>query len=1074
MATQKKRIRYSNADRSSAASVPPGRQPSEASEADGDFVDGAVLRITMKNFMTYNYIVVRPGPNLNMIIGANGTGKSSIVCAICLSLAGKTTVLGRDDKVGGYVKTGCDKGFVEIELFKRGGNVIINREIHVENNQSVWRLNGRTCNQKTVEEEVKALHIQVNNLCQFLPQEKVGQFAKMSKIELLEATERSVGSPEMFEYHCELKNSRSKDREMENVIKERTSYLEKTKQRYERHKLDENRYYEKQRHLNAIELIEKKTPWVVYETTRNELEGVKKERDKVKKQLIVLKQAHMPMLTKLQSIEEQLKPSDAQMKAKSAAIKEASSKCKQKQDQLDRMHKEIEDIKQEFKMKQTEEEDQRKRIGNIKLMTEDLKVVLAEVDNQPDVTPRISEVNAELRQIQMERGKVEKEKTDLRREKDNLSAELRMLEKKLTDMNNMMTMKEEKLRGRHRDTHVAVQWLRQNRHLFSGNVCEPLMLVVNMKDHRFAKYLENHISFNDLRAFVFQRKDDMDKFLLEVRDKMSLRINAIIAPAETWSRAPPSRHIESLRRFGFFTYLRETFDAPEEVMSYLCQQYKVHEIPIGNEQTEAMIATVIEEPYIKVLYTKDQRYAVKKSYYSNITSTKNTTVYPSKYLSIAVDTEQKRQLEQQLNVCHSRLRDIDERLNMMQKEATGLDRRDNELLSEKKNLLELKGKKRQLEQKISTKQDRLRQLEHSGIDLKKVESETKKKIIAVNSKKTAVVTALMEQIKMQAKLTIEKEYLALEMTGLLAAKTKLENVCREGANGLKGINQKCSQLEESTARLKIQCKEIMKRAKSICRMQPDEALPRNLHDAFSKLPDTLDELDAMLNEERSRAECFPGVSKKVVEECNKQEQEIKELEQELTEKNAALTAFRQKMSEAKENWLNPLKQLVEQINNKFSNFFHAMKCTGEVDLHCDNEEEYDKYGISILVKFHESSQLHELTQFHQSGGERSVATMLYLMALQELIRCPFRVVDEINQGMDSINERKVFDILVHTACKERTSQYFFITPKLLQNLNYVEEMTILCVNNGSHMVRSNEWDDSVFLQRCHQKKKVQA
>lgn len=33
--------------------------------------------------------------------------------------------------------------------------------------------------------------------------------------------------------------------------------------------------------------------------------------------------------------------------------------------------------------------------------------------------------------------------------------------------------------------------------------------------------------------------------------------------------------------------------------------------------------------------------------------------------------------------------------------------------------------------------------------------------------------------------------------------------------------------------------------------------------AFSKLPDTLDEIDAMLNEERSRAECFTGLSESV-------------------------------------------------------------------------------------------------------------------------------------------------------------------------------------------------------------------
>uniref|UniRef100_A0A3B5LCL1 Structural maintenance of chromosomes protein 5 n=1 Tax=Xiphophorus couchianus TaxID=32473 RepID=A0A3B5LCL1_9TELE len=268
---------------------------------------------------TYDYSVVRPGPNLNMIVGANGTGKSSIVCAICLVLAGRTVTLGRGDKVGLYVKRGCQKGFVEIELFKNGGNLVISREIHVENNQSLWMINGGISNQKKVEEEVKALQIQVSNLCQFLPQEKVGEFAKMSKIELLEATEKSVGPPEMYEYHCELKNFRNKERELENVVKEKASFLEKAKQRNERNKIDVNRYYEKKRHLDVIELLEKKKPWVEYETARKELEGLKMEREEAKKQLSALRQAQAPMLKKIQQIDDQLKPNESQMKAKEAA-----------------------------------------------------------------------------------------------------------------------------------------------------------------------------------------------------------------------------------------------------------------------------------------------------------------------------------------------------------------------------------------------------------------------------------------------------------------------------------------------------------------------------------------------------------------------------------------------------------------------------------------------------------------------------------------------------------------------------------------------------------------------------------
>uniref|UniRef100_A0AAQ5XQH7 Structural maintenance of chromosomes protein 5 n=1 Tax=Amphiprion ocellaris TaxID=80972 RepID=A0AAQ5XQH7_AMPOC len=958
MASSSKKQRLSHGSSSSQTSRRTMSAASQTAETDGDgrFVEGAILRITMKNFLTYDYSEVHPGPNLNMIIGANGTGKSSIVCAICLGLAGKTAVLGRGDKVGLYVKRGCSKGYIEIELYKSGGNVVINREIHQENNQSLWMLNGRHCNQKTVEEEVKALRIQVSNLCQFLPQEKVGEFAKMSKVELLEATEKSVGPPEMYEYHCELKNFRNKERELENVVKEKASFLEKTKQRNERNKHDVNRYYERKRHLDVIELLDKKKPWVEYETTRKELEGVKKEREEAKRQLSALKQAHAPMLRKIQLIENQLQPTEAQIKAKTADIKDASLKCKQKQDQLDRKNKEIEDIKQTLKLKSMEEEEHQKRISNTKRIIEDLKAELAKVGDQPDVTPRINAVNMELRRIQEDRAKIEGDKADLRREKDNLVAEFKSeFPHILRDMNNMMNAKEEKLRGRHKDTHAALQWLRKNKQVFKGHVHEPMMLVINVRDPNFAKYVENHISFHDLRAFVFQRKDDMEKFMTEVRDKMSLKVNSICAPEQSCSKRTPSRNIESLRRFGFFTYLREMFDAPDEVMSYLCHQYKVHDVPVGNDQTKAMIKTVIEEPYLKVLFTTEERYTVKRSFYSNQISTSNSAVHSSQYLTITVDAEERWQLEQQMKACESKLREIDERMKALQKETAALDRRDNELLAEKKQLSELKGKKRQLEQKI--------------------------KILIL----------------------------------------------------VYGF-----------------CFPFLQ--------------------AFSKLPNTLDEIEAMLNEERSRAECFTGLSENVVDEYNRREQEIKHLEKELEEKSNALNAYRQNISEAKERWLNPLKQLVEQINDKFSDFFRSMQCAGEVDLHSENEEEYDKYGIRIRVKFHSSTQLHELTAHHQSGGERSVSTMLYLMALQELNRCPFRVVDEINQGMDPVNERRVFDIVVRTACKETTSQYFFITPKLLQNLQYAEEMTVLCVHNGPQMLSPSEWDEKAFIRRCLQRK----
>lgn len=203
----------------------------------------------------------------------------------------------------------------------------------------------------------------------------------------------------------------------------------------------------------------------------------------------------------------------------------------------------------------------------------------------------------------------------------------------------------------------------------------------------------------------------------------------------------------------------------------------------------------------------------------------------------------------------------------------------------------------------------------------------------------------------------------------------------------------------------------------------------------------------------------------VVEDYTKRTREIEDVTEELHRKKTELQNFKQNILQVKEDWLTPLKQLVEKINEQFSGFFSSMQCVGEVDLHAENEEDYDKYGIRIRVKFRSSTQLHELTPHHQSGGERSVSTMLYLMALQELNRCPFRVVDEINQGMDPVNERRVFEMVVKTACKESTSQYFFITPKLLQNLTYADKMTVLFVYNGPYMLEPTKWNLKAFHRR---------
>nr|AAH07174.1 Smc5 protein [Mus musculus] len=601
-----------------------------------------------------------------------------------------------------------------------------------------------------------------------------------------------------------------------------------------------------------------------------------------------------------------------------------------------------------------------------------------------------------------------------------------------------------------------------------------------MKDNKNAKYVENHISSNDLRAFVFESQEDMEIFLREVRDNKKLRVNAVIAPKISCADKAPSRSLNDLKQYGFFSYLRELFDAPDPVMSYLCCQYHIHEVPVGTERTRERIERVIQETRLKQIYTAEEKYVLKTSVYSNKVISSNTSLKVAQFLTVTVDLEQRRHLEEQLKEMNRQLEAVDSGLATLRDTNRHLELKDNELRLKKKELLERKTRKRQLEQKISSKLASIRLMEQDTCNLEEEERKASTKIKEINVQKAKLVTELTGLVKICTSFQIQKVDLILQNTTVISEKNKLEADYMASSSQLRVTEQQFIELDDNRQRLLQKCKELMKKARQVCNLSADQAVPQefqtqvptipNGHSssppmAFQDLPNTLDEIDALLTEERSRASCFTGLNPSVVEEYSKREVEIQQLTEELQGKKVELDEYRENISQVKERWLNPLKELVEKINEKFSNFFSSMQCAGEVDLHTENEEDYDKYGIRIRVKFRSSTQLHELTPHHQSGGERSVSTMLYLMALQELNRCPFRVVDEINQGMDPINERRVFEMVVNTACKENTSQYFFITPKLLQNLPYSEKMTVLFVYNGPHMLEPNRWNLKAFQRR---------
>jgi chromosome segregation protein len=102
-----------------------------------------------------------------------------------------------------------------------------------------------------------------------------------------------------------------------------------------------------------------------------------------------------------------------------------------------------------------------------------------------------------------------------------------------------------------------------------------------------------------------------------------------------------------------------------------------------------------------------------------------------------------------------------------------------------------------------------------------------------------------------------------------------------------------------------------------------------------------------------------------------------------------------------------------------------IEATGRVRL--INAEDIEEAGLELLVGFR-GSEPQVLDAYTQSGGERSVATMLFLLALQQYLRSPFRAVDEFDVHMDPRNREVISEMLLNLMAGTRDIQYVTITP----------------------------------------------
>lgn len=1023
--------------------------------------NGSIVRVKLENFITYDACEFFPGPNMNMVIGPNGAGKSAIVCALALGLGGPPGLLGRAKELSEFVKRGKEKAVIEIELSDdsfEDNKVIITRMFQISSKLSTWKINNRHATKQEVSSKISAFNIQVDNLCQFLPQDKVAEFAELNSTRLLLATQKAAGIKNMEKWHTDLISLRQQQKEALSSTESDQKMLASLEASNQNLEKEVEAFNQREAIEKKILLYKLRIPAARYKEAKNIYENARTRREKALAAKKRLDEKLAPLEEAIKKEEKAIEALEKTMQASNLKLKSIEKKREISDGKLDALVERSEEIKRDLdKAKQ----DQDKRLQTIQRLETTIAQLQEQVDaGGPDeshlkpILDKMDLLKPEMKEVDDELAKIQSDIISIQSNGPKLIREVHSLDKELNRLNDAKQQRIDILSRYDKSTGFAIEWLSKNQNMFKEKVFNPLILEINIKDMRYAQGVENCFNARALKTFLCQNKDDYDIMNQELNDKRKLRINVVCLDPKPLSSFRPPVPLDQLKKWGFDDYALNLVEGPPPVLVALCNLCNFHSIPISLTDVNNL---VVEESRLLFRYIAGKiKYTLLVSDYGARKITVETqNLAPGKFVQAGVDQDKRKELLDKRSALQQRMIENEDALKVIkrkenefrEKETTVRTKRES-LLRERKRIYD---EMKRFEKLRLNLESRITDLDN----LKKEDFEAKISLLQqelIDSGRKQIhhigtAKALSSDI-VDARLQI----LVLKLK-LAEAKSKGQYVERKKAE----TDHFISKAQEIYLAANSEAQRQKKIAEAFFKKAEDvmSGVDRKTREELRNfgIDLSLKELEDGLSAEEARMKYLPGVSEETLQDYHKRREKIKTLRETLEKRIEDEKRISQEINKTFREWEPCIEELVKKISTNFSRGFSEIGCVGEVQLR--RHEDFDQWGIDILVKFRETEKLQLLSGQRQSGGEKSVSTIMYLMAIQELAQSPFRVVDEINQGMDPQNERLIHKQLVRVACRPKTAQYFLITPKLLSDLAYHPHMKVLCIFNG-------EWQPDHF------------
>lgn len=342
---------------------------------------------------------------------------------------------------------------------------------------------------------------------------------------------------------------------------------------------------------------------------------------------------------------------------------------------------------------------------------------------------------------------------------------------------------------------------------------------------------------------------------------------------------------------------------------------------------------------------------------------------------------------------------------------------ENQLIALIASLNELKHEQIRIEGRLSALEESAKTLS-SNLDEARTQAETLHQEIESRERDLEVAKSKLDSAQIELKhLTARREKLA-EMVSSIgvrreAAEAELRTIQEEidktyaeYESTVQASNELNAKIREKETQISV-CQAKMKDLGYEERMHLDLQEIRRAEGTINALRRELERIGAV-------NQLAPQQYEEVIGNYKQLSVRISELERE----KLSIISFMNELDRKKHDaFMNALKK----VNENFQETFSQISNGGQGRLELENPTSPFEGGLEMLLQFPGKA---ELAVSAASGGEKSVATVCFLLALQTIHQLPFYIFDEIDAHLDVVNSRRLAELL---KSRSKGSQFIVIS-----------------------------------------------